>query len=382
MTNEHRPRRDALRQRILTLVSTGQATSRIALARELGMAASTISAKVQELISADVLIEDGQATSTGGRRARILRLRDASRYVLVTEFGANHARIGVSGMAGQLLRVASIPIDVSRGPEITLREVADGMVDTARALAQPHESLAGVGVAVPGPVRGSVVLQASRMPGWSGFDISRWFTDRFGVPTAVDNDANLMALGEHRAQLGSRGDSITVKAGTAIGTGIIIDGAIHRGATSAAGDITHTRIEGAGDAPCSCGNRGCLETVASGAGIMRQLREQGRAPSSTAEAAQLVRDGDPTATTLVRSAGNHLGEVLSVVVNFMNPEAVFLTGGLSSLDPFLAAVRSRVYEGCHPLITQSLRIDSASTGADAGLLGATEVAWEMANLLP
>lgn len=211
------------------------------------------------------------------------------------------------------------------------------------------------------------------MVGWPGFRVGEALTARFGVPVAVDNDANLAALGEHAAQFGSGKHSITVKAGTAIGSGIIVEGKLHRGATFASGDISHTRIDRASDIPCSCGNVGCLETVASGAGIARQLREQGTDVATTAEALELARDADPRATRLVRQAGHRLGEVLSGVVNFFNPHAVFLTGSLSSSEPFIAAVRSRVYEGCHPLVTRELRIEAASTGPDSILLGAARL---------
>ena len=105
----------------------------------------------------------------------------------------------------------------------------------------------------------------------------------YGVPAAVDNDANLAALGEHRLRFGPDEHSITVKAGTAIGAGIIVGGRVHRGATGAAGDITHTRIDSSGDIPCSCGNTGCLETVASGASLVRQMHERGRTDVMTTD---------------------------------------------------------------------------------------------------
>ncbi|WP_197511803.1 ROK family protein [Tessaracoccus coleopterorum] len=115
-------------------------------------------------------------------------------------------------------------------------------------------------------------------------------------------------------------------------------------------------------------------------GVVRQLREAGYDVTTTAEALALARDADVTATRLVRKAGNHLGQVLSGVVNFFNPHAVFLTGSMSSSEPFLAAVRSRVYASCHPLVTQTLRIEAAHAGADSVLLGAAALALEQLDL--
>lgn len=359
-------------RRVFDLIATGRAHSRSELAEQLGVAASTVGLRVQALLDAGLVQEAGDGTSRGGRRPRMLRIADDGGCVLTADLGGGHARIGRHSLSGTLLRVISIPVDLTVGPEATLAavcEVFDELADRAAVRA--------IGIGLPGPVdiaTGSVD-QPSRMPGWPGFRVGEHLRDRYGVHVAVDNDANLAALGEHRLQFGLSEHSITVKAGTAIGSGIIVDGHVHRGATGAAGDITHTRIDGSGDIPCSCGNTGCLETVASGASLVRQMRERGRDDVTTTEnVLALARDADPVATTLVRTAGTHLGQALSGVVNFFNPHAVYLTGSMSASEPFLAAVRSRVYEACHPLVTQRLRIEAARTGADAIVLGAARLA--------
>lgn len=363
---------DAAVRLILDLVARGEADSRSELAVRLGIAPSTVGLRVQRLLDADLLVEAGDGASRGGRRPRVLRLAPDSGVVLSVDLGGGHARIGRHDLSGALQQVHTFDIDLSDGPVATL----DTLVPALRELTGEHR-LHAVGVGLPGPVditTGSVD-QPSRMPGWPAFRVGEHLRASLDVPVVVDNDANLAALGEHRAQLGTTGHSITVKAGTAVGSGIIVAGDVHRGATSAAGDITHTRIDGSGDIPCSCGNTGCLETVASGASLVRQMRERGRSDvATTNDVLLLARDADPVATTLVRTAGTHLGQALSGVVNFFNPHAVFLTGSMSASEPFIAAVRSRVYEACHPLATQTLRIEAAVTGADAILHGAARLA--------
>lgn len=370
---------DPQTRRILELVARGAATSRSQLAEALGIAASTVGVKVQRLIDAGLLSEDGTATSRGGRPARGLQVNDDGGDILTVDLGGGHARIGRHAVSGALLATLSIAVDLTDGPEATLDAVSAALARVADGAA-----VRAVGVSLPGPVdlsTGSVELP-SRMPGWPGFRVGEALTERFGVPVAVDNDANLAALGEHTVRFGSTLHSITVKAGTAIGSGIVVDGHLHRGATFAAGDISHTRIDRANDVPCSCGNTGCLETVASGAGLVRQLREQGVDVLTTADVLALARDADPAASRIVRRAGHRLGEVLSGVVNFFNPHAVFLTGSLSSSEPFIAAVRSRVYEGCHPLVTRDLRIEAAQTGADAILFGAARLVLDTLPFTP
>ncbi len=364
---------DGHSRRILDLVARGEARSRSELASVLGIAASTVGIRVQALLDAGILQEAGTGTSRGGRRPRVLQLA-ADGIVLSVDLGGGHARIGRHALSGALLDTRSIAIDLADGPLPTLDRVSS-VFDELSVDARIH----AIGVSLPGPVdiaTGSVD-QPSRMPGWPGFRVGEHMAARHGTTVVVDNDANLAALGEHREQFGHAHHSITVKAGTAIGSGIIVDGLVHRGATGAAGDITHTRIDGSGDIPCSCGNTGCLETVASGASLVRQMRERGdERARTTADVLTLARDADPLATTLVRTAGTHLGQALSGVVNFFNPHAVFLTGSMSASEPFIAAVRSRVYEACHPLATQHLRIESAVTGADAILHGAARLALE------
>lgn len=367
---------DDVSRRILDLVARGAARSRVDLAEELGIAPSTVGLRVKALVDSGLLHERGDGDSRGGRRPRILALPEDAGVVLSADLGGQHARIGVHSLSGALLRARTIPVELTAGPEPTLAAIADVFDDLLGS-----DTLRAIGMSLPGPVdiAAGTVHQPSRMPGWPGFRVDAHLRARYGVTVAVDNDANLAALGEHRARFGVVGHSITVKAGTAIGSGIIVDGRVHRGATSAAGDITHTRIDGSGDIPCSCGNTGCLETVASGASLVRQMRERGHDGIATvADVLALARDADPEATTLVRTAGTHLGQALSGVVNFFNPAAVFLTGSMSSSEPFIAAVRSRVYEACHPLATQRLRIEAAETAADAVLLGAAR--WALDNL--
>ncbi|SEG91232.1 Sugar kinase of the NBD/HSP70 family, may contain an N-terminal HTH domain [Actinacidiphila yanglinensis] len=360
----------SLAERVLELIASGQGTSRAELAERLGASASTISLTVGQLVSRGLVAEQGTSASTGGRPRKILRIGATDEFAVAADLGGLHARIGVVLPGGELTDVSTVPFSIADGPEVALPELAG----TLEALAERHgrRRLRGVGFSLPGPVdvQSGAVTLPSRMPGWNRFPVADWLQERFGVPAAVENDANCMAVGEHAVQPVERRQSIMVKIGSAIGTGIIADGKLYRGATGAAGDITHVRIDAAGDTPCSCGNTGCLETVASGAALVRILRERGAKVESLADVVRLASDADPLATGAVRQAGSYLGTVLAANVNFFNPDAVYLGGILSTLEPFVAAVRSRLYEGCHPLVTEHLTIARASLGADAGLFGA------------
>ncbi|WP_051839516.1 ROK family transcriptional regulator [Streptomyces sp. NRRL F-5126] len=367
-----------LASRVLELIASGQAVTRTELAGRLGVAPSTISITVSQLVERGLVAEHGTRASGGGRPRKVLRLGGTDEFALAADVGGRHARVGVVQPGGRLTDVSTVPLAIADGPEAALTRLAD----TLEALAEQHggRRLRGVGVSLPGPVDASsgVVTLPSRMPGWNKFPVGPWLTERFGVPAAVDNDANCMAVGEYATHPDRHRQTIMVKIGSAIGAGIIVDGRLHRGATGAAGDITHVRIDAAGDIPCSCGNSGCLETVASGAALVRILQERGAGIGSIEDVVRLASDADPTATSAVRRAGRYLGQVLAANVNFFNPDAVYLGGILSTLEPLVAAVRSQLYEACHPLVTEHLTIQRASRGVDAGLFGAGQFALQHA----
>ncbi|MGO3554341.1 MAG: ROK family transcriptional regulator [Microbacterium gubbeenense] len=368
----------AAENQVLAVVGSGRARSRREVSQILSLSASTVSQHVQSLLAQGLIEEGDPRGSTGGRRARELRLSGDADLIGAIDLGGAHARLTVVPRGGAVSSTTEIPITMSDGPRAVLENCAGELARLANGA-----PLAGVGIALPGPVdvaaRG--VVSPSRMPGWAGSDIPQLLSDIVGAPAVVENDANAMALGEHFAHDPRATGSVTIKAGTAIGAGIVIDGEVYRGAAGVAGDITHTRVAAARDRQCSCGNRGCLETVASGAALVRLLREEGVDVSTTTEVVALVRDADPLATRLARAAGNHLGEVLCAVVNFFNPSAIYIGGALTALEPFMSALRSEVYEGSHPLMTRDLTIAPAALGADAALVGAArEVNEHLARL--
>ncbi|MFJ2604879.1 ROK family protein [Streptomyces sp. NPDC087425] len=359
-----------LAERVLELLASGQATTRTELAGLLGAAPSTISSTVSRLVADGLVAEHGTRSSSGGRPRKVLRLGGTEGFAVAADIGGRHVRVGVVHPGGALTDVTTVPFATADGPDAALPALAR----TVEELAERHgrARLRGVGLCLPGPVDvdSGVVTLPSRMPGWNRFPVRGWLEERFALPAAIENDANCMAVGEHSVRPTEHRQSIMVKVGSAIGAGVIADGRLYRGAGGAAGEITHVRVEAAQEIPCSCGNTGCLETVASGAALVRILSERGLAVSSVDDVVRLAVDADPEATRAVRQAGRYLGMVLSANVNFFNPDAVYLGGSLSTLEPFVAAVRSQLYEGCHPLVTRGLVIERASLGADAGVVGA------------
>jgi predicted NBD/HSP70 family sugar kinase len=354
---------------MLQLIRKSGTLSRSDLARKSGLAPSSVSAQVEELLSSGLIEEAGDGISTGGRRPRMLRIKPGSGVVLAADLGTRHARMAVVDVSGERIATSEMPVRFADGPEAVLTAVAQRLAD----MASGGPAIAGVGLALPGPVDpvSGRVTAPSRMPGWHGVAAGDWLADRFGVPVAVDNDANLLALGQSRAR--AERHLVAVKIGSGIGCGIVAEGAIYRGANGAAGDISHVRVGSVGpgnERLCGCGRTGCLETLASGAALLEELAAAGQVLGSTAELVERVRHGDPAANLAVRTAGGYLGEVLAVVVNFFNPQLIAVGGMLAEADPLLASLRAAIYERCLPMASQAVTITTAIAGPDAGLAGA------------
>jgi predicted NBD/HSP70 family sugar kinase len=215
------------------------------------------------------------------------------------------------------------------------------------------------------------------MPGWDHFSIPDWFAERYDAPVLVDNDVNVMALGEHWSHWRSAEHLLYVKVGTGIGCGIVAGGRIHRGARGAAGDIGHIAVSGHDDVVCHCGNVGCLEAVAGGGALARRLTAEGIEAADSRDVVALVRAGNPQAVRMVREAGRALGEVLAACVNFFNPGVIVIGGDIGGVhQQLLAGVREVTFQRSLPLATQDLRTIPSRLGDRAGVTGAAILAIE------
>jgi len=254
---------------------------------------------------------------------------------------------------------------------------------------------AAVGVSFGGPVREGVVLLSHHVPDWEDFPLAEWLREHFGVPAAVENDANAAALGEWRYGAG-RGTRhfLYVTVSTGIGGGIVIGGRLYRGADSLAGEIGHMVVDPGGPR-CTCGRRGCLEAFSAGPAIARRAREllashhrsgEGRIilelvggdPSriTAREVAMAAARGDPLAAEILREAGEALGFGLAQAIALLNPERVALGGGVVKAgEPFLAHVRKAANAWAFP--GARVEIALAELGDDAPLWGAAALAQDL-----
>ncbi|WP_410621453.1 ROK family protein [Amycolatopsis sp. cmx-8-4] len=349
---------------LLRLVRTGQATTRKALLTRSGLSRSTLTARLDLLQSAGLLAEGGQEDSTGGRPARQLRFDDRHAVVLAASVDTMHAEAALTDLSGRRLGGREGPVRVADGPEPVLGRIAEWFEEL---LADVDLPVCGVGISVPGPVEPGQarVTQPPIMPGWDRYPIGEYLGERFGAPVLVDNDANLMALGEHRARHPESPALVVVKVSTGIGAGLVIGGEVYRGVDGGAGDIGHIRLPAFPEARCMCGSLGCLAAVASGGALAARLTEQGLPTTSGSGVRDRIVAGEPAAVRLAGFAGRQVGEVLATLVSVVNPGVLVIAGDLAE-PHFVAGVREVLYRRALPRATQSLQVEIGGTGLAVG----------------
>jgi predicted NBD/HSP70 family sugar kinase len=359
---------------ILELVRSGQVRTRRELQEVTGLSRSTLAIRMTQLTSAGYIRETGQVAGSTGRPAKILSFDESRQLVLAVDLGATHAHVALMDGAGVVLSEATSELRIATEPDEVLRFVARRVGELLTRAGRSVPEVAGVGVGIPGPVRFATQRPNSPpvMPGWHDYPVADRLREALGVPVFLDNDANLMGLGEARARYADAPSLLFVKVGTGIGAGVILHGQPERGIAGGAGDIGHIRIVGQDQGRlCSCGATGCLATEASGGALARQLAEAGRDVTSTADVARLITAGDPLTITLVERAGHLLGDVLATSVGLLNPAVLVLGGLIPSAGPqLLAAVRESIFQRTVPLATRELTIANSSLGADAAVQGA------------
>jgi predicted NBD/HSP70 family sugar kinase len=363
--------------RLVSLVVQQQTSTRAELARVTGLARSTISQRVDELLNLGVLIEAGDGPSSGGRRPTLLALNPAAGVVLAGDLGATHARLAMTTLSGQPEAESSTEMDIADGPDRVLATLIEQFHEMLLSHGRSPKDVRAIGIGVPGPVEFATgtVVQPPIMPGWDGVVVPEVLAEQFEVPIFVDNDVNIMGLGEYWSRRLVNEQLLFVKVATGIGCGIISNGEVHRGADGAAGDIGHVRVAVDEDVLCSCGNLNCLEAVASGSALARQLGAEGMDVSHAIDVVRLSQAGDARALRLVRVAGQRIGEVLATLVSFYNPSRIILGGALAVLqDNLLAGIRAVVYERALPLATRDLTIETTPFGHRSAVLGASILA--------
>jgi glucokinase-like ROK family protein len=374
---------DSLSYRLLALLRDSGPVSRAELADRFDVPRQRMLAEIDALTQAGWVCDAGFAASRGGRRSTLVALSPEIRFAAV-DLGASSVDVEIVNGRLEPIAARSETIDIRSGPKAVLATVND-ILGKFRAEGA-FQRLNAIGIGVPGPVsfRDGVPVSPPIMPGWDRYPVRDVLAREHGCPVVVDNDVNIMALGEVYGGVAHAATNLLfVKIGTGIGCGIYLGGEVYRGSDGCAGDIGHIKVEDNGP-QCACGNVGCLEALFGGAALARDATAEARAGSSTMLAERLAANdtvtasdvadgaaaGDPVCIRLIRDGGRRVGNVLAGLVSFINPSMIVIGGGLAALGHLLLAeVRSVVYRRSLPLATGNLPVVLSELGPRAGVVG-------------
>lgn len=377
---------------VLDLVRATGSTTRSELSRTSGLGRSVVTQRLGTLLDAGLVEEGAFAASTGGRMPREVRFRSGAGRLVAAHLGATGFIVGISDLAGQLLDWRSEEHSISHGPESVLGRVEAITDELLKGTGDETTPVWGIGIGLPGPVEyaSGRPISPPIMPGWDGYPVRDRLASRFNAPAWVDNDVNVMALGEMKSGVAvGHADILFVKIGTGIGAGIVSRGRLHRGAQGVAGDIGHIEADPESGILCGCGQTGCLEALAGGWAIARDgtamaLNGMSTMLSNRLSAKEIItaRDvadaagrGDPVAVKLLSQAGRRVGHVVATLISAINPSIIVFGGRVAdSGDLVLAAVRQVIYARALPLATRDLRITTSALGAQGGLIGCAHLA--------
>ena len=366
--------RERNRVQVIDVLRRKRLASRAEIARYSGLSRTTVSSLVHELQESGIVVEADVEMADSGQRGRpgvLLALQPAAGTALGVDFGHSHIRVAVADLSSRILSERHRALDVDRSADAALEsalEMIDAVVDESGV---DRARIVGVGMGIPGPVDASGEIGSSViLPGWAGRTPGTDLAGRLGLPVRIDNDANLGALGEMMAGAAAgANDLVYLKLASGIGAGLVLSGLLHHGATRIAGELGHVIVDPQGPV-CRCGNRGCLETIASAPALLKLLGPS-HGDLDVAGLIESARSGDVGTHRVLVDAGRSIGRVLADVVNLINPELIVLGGDLAQAgEAVLEGVEESIRRYALPPASDAVRVRSGVLGDRAEVLGA------------
>jgi predicted NBD/HSP70 family sugar kinase len=371
------------RLRIIDVLRQAGSASRVDLVRDTGLSRTTVSKLVAELQAEGLVVEragaapeDAATANAVGRPPVALTLNPAAGAAVGIDFGHDLVRVAVADLSGTVIAEDRHDIDVDSRAEQAIDRAA-AMVDAQlTTLGMDLDRTVGVGVAVSAPImrdarNPSGPPTTSVLPGWGPFAPGGELERRLGRPVLMGNDANLGALAEvrHGAGRGAR-NVVYVMLSSGIGAGLILDGQLFTGHSGLTGELGHV-VADPGGRICRCGNRGCLETVASAAALLDALRPLHGPDVTLQDAIALAREGDAGCCRLFADAGRTVGRAVGAICNIVNPELVIVGGEMSVVgDVLVDAVGEGIALSTIPAIRRDAEVVVGRLGERAEVLGA------------
>ncbi len=302
------------------------------------------------------------------------------------DVGGTNVKIALVDEKGSILYSNSVPTRAEMGYEYTVNNIKQAIRDLINET--KATKIEGIGFDFPGQIdyKNGVVRLAPNIPGWVNIPIAKIIEDEFKIPTRIDNDVHCAALGELKFGAGKDCENfICMTVGTGIGSGIVINGKLVRGASNAAGELGHIKLQMHDGPICGCGDYGCLEAFASGPSIVKMATEYIMSGKSTKFremasggeitpfiVAEAAKQGDPVAKRIFTIMGEYIGFGLTSVVNLLNPEKIIIGGGVADAgDILLDPIKETIKKRAMVVAGSAVEVVPAQLGNTAGVIGAS-----------
>lgn len=305
------------------------------------------------------------------------------------DVGGTNVKIALVDEKGKIIYSNSVPTYAKMGYEYTVNNIKQSIKDLMKETNNDAKNIEGIGFDFPGQVdyKTGVVKLAPNIPGWVNVPIASMIEEEFHIPTRIDNDVRCAALGELKFGAGRGCENfVCITVGTGIGSGLVVNGKLVRGASNAAGEIGHIKLQ-MNDGPiCGCGDYGCLEAYASGPSIVAMAQDYIKGGKSTKFrelagvdgeitpylVAKAAEAGDVVAKRIFEIMGEYIGIGLTSVINLLNPEKVIIGGGVAEAgDLLLDPIRRTVKKRAMVIAGEAVKIVPAELGNSAGVIGAS-----------
>ncbi|MDO4343409.1 MAG: ROK family glucokinase [Eubacteriales bacterium] len=306
------------------------------------------------------------------------------KYCFGIDVGGTTVKCGLFDVKGTVLDKWEIPTRIENNGSNILPDVADTIIDKIREKELDREEIAGVGLGVPGPVNEEGEVLTAVNLHWGYIHLTAQMEKLTGLEVKAGNDANVAALGEMWKGGGAGYHNVVlVTLGTGVGGGIINNGEIVTGTHGAGGEIGHVHVTDSVDFDCNCGNRGCLEQVASATGITylanRRLAKDEtpsvlRGQEVSAKAVfDAVKQNDAVAIEIAEEFGKFLGLALANIAGVTDPDVFVIGGGVSKAGPILLDYVRKYYREYAFMSCKETPFALAELGNDAGIYGAAKL---------
>ncbi|MFJ2661508.1 ROK family transcriptional regulator [Arthrobacter koreensis] len=367
-------------QRIQDALLAAGPQTQAELSRATGLSSATVSNIVRHMSESGLV--KTEPTTSSGRRALSVRLNDTGAVAAGIDIGRRHVRVVLATLGYRIIGEDSISLPAGHSADEGMDAAAELFDSVLTAADVGRDRVLGAGVGIPGPIdrRSGTVVRGAILPEWVGINMREDLALRLRVPVHIDNDANLGALAQ--VTWGPHGgceNLIFVKVATGIGAGLVINGSLFYGHVGITGEIGHATISDQG-LICRCGNRGCLETVASTATMIDLLSRAAAEPVTTTDIIRQAAAGDPATLRVVDDAGMAVGRAVAGIANALNPEVIVVGGSLTELgDAFLNPIERGLLRHAVPLIGETTTVTMSSLGDRAEALGAAALVLAMAD---